>query len=355
MLKAIKKIHPDGYQNYGDRPMSKMQGPYYYRNKAQLQVRMINGQVAAGLYRRGTHDLVDLPTFCTQRPLTMKVMRQLCRIIENLGIPVYDEKSNRGIIKTLIVREAAASNQVQVTVVTNSKQLLHQRAFIQQVTETCPEVVSLLQNINPGRTSLIWGAKTKLVFGVPQIIEQIGDKKFKLSARAFFQLNSLQTAKLYQAIAKALNLNQRTKLLDAYCGAGTIGIYLANQVAQVRGMDVIPEAIEDAKQNARFNHCFNTYYECGKAEEVIPRWLRDGFKPDAIVVDPPRTGLDQSLISSLMQAKAADFVYVSCNPSTLARDLVKMASNYQVEYLQPFDMFPQTARIEVLVKLKLKI
>lgn len=355
ILQALRKFRPAGYQTYQVLPMIGMQEPFYYRNKAQFQVRIINGHVAAGLYRRGTHELVDLPTFCTQRPLTMKVMRQICRIIENLQIPVYDEKSNSGIIKTLIVREAAGSNQVQVTIVTNSKKLLHQRAFIQQINENCPEVVSLVQNFNPGRTSLIWGAKTKLLFGIPQIIEQIGDKKFKLSARAFFQLNSQQTAKLYQAVAKALNLNRNTKLLDAYCGAGTIGIYLADQVAQVRGMDVIPEAIEDAKQNARFNHCFNTYYECGKAEEVIPRWLEDGFKPDAIVVDPPRTGLNQGLISSLKQAKAADFVYVSCNPSTLARDLVKLAKHYQVEYLQPFDMFPQTARIEVLVKLKLKI
>jgi tRNA (uracil-5-)-methyltransferase len=355
ILQALKKFHPAGYQNYQVLPMVGMQEPFYYRNKAQFQVRMINGHVAAGLYRRGTHDLVDLPSFCTQRPLTMKVMQGICQIIENLQIPVYDEKSNNGSIKTLIVREATATEQVQVTVVTNSKKLRHQRAFIQQVSESCPEVVSIVQNINPGRTSLIWGSKTELLFGVPQIIETIGNKKFKLSARAFFQLNSQQTAKLYQAIATALNLKPSTNLLDAYCGAGTIGIYLADQVAQVKGMDIIPAAIEDAKQNARFNHCFNTYYECGKAEEVIPRWLQAGFKPDAIVVDPPRTGLDQGLISSLLQAKATDFVYVSCNPSTLARDLIKLAKNYQIEYLQPFDMFPQTARIEVLVKLKLKI
>lgn len=351
---ALKKYRPTGYKSYQLRPMLGMSEPYYYRNKAQFQVRKVNDRVIAGLYRRGSHQLVDLPTFSTQRPATMKVMRQLCRIIEELQLPVYDEKQAAGIIKTLIVRESMATGQVQVTIVTNSEKFIQQRSFVERVIHDLPEVVSLMQNYNPGKTSLIWGKKTKRLYGQQQITEKIADKKYQLSAQAFFQLNSAQTLKLYQAIADALNLTGKENLIDAYCGAGTIGIYLADQVAQVRGMDIIPAAIADARQNAKLNHCFNTHYECGKAEQIIPHWQKMGFAVDAIVVDPPRTGLDRKLISSIIQSKIKKLVYVSCNPSTLARDLVWLARKYRIAYLLPIDMFPQTARIEVLVKLSLR-
>ncbi|WP_281164368.1 23S rRNA (uracil(1939)-C(5))-methyltransferase RlmD [Liquorilactobacillus sicerae] len=352
---ALRKYHPMGYKNYQIKPMLGMKEPYYYRNKAQFQVRKVNGQVIAGLYRRGSHQLVDLPTFTTQRPLTMKIIRQLCRIIEELQLPVYDEKKNAGIIKTLIVRESTATGQAQVTIVTNSEKFIQQRAFIERLTHDLPEVVSLMQNYNPGKTSLIWGEKTKRLYGQQQLTEKIADKKYKLSAQAFFQLNSVQTAKLYQAIADALDLTGKEKLIDAYCGAGTIGIYLADQVAEVRGMDIIPAAIDDARQNAKLNHCFNTHYECGKAEQIIPYWQKMGFVADAIVVDPPRTGLDRKLISSIIQSRTKNLIYVSCNPSTLARDLVWLTKKYQVAYILPIDMFPQTARIEALVKLNLRV
>ncbi|MFT8459846.1 MAG: 23S rRNA (uracil(1939)-C(5))-methyltransferase RlmD [Liquorilactobacillus ghanensis] len=351
---ALEKFRPHGFQHYQILPTIGMTDPYAYRDKAQFQIREQNGKVIAGLYRRGTHEVVDLPIFSTQRPLTMKVIRQVCQLIEQLHIPVYNEKQNSGIIKTLVVRESFSTQQVQLTIITNSAKLIHQAALIRAIQQNLPEVVSILQNINPGRQSLVWGQQTKLLAGQEKISEQLGTKKYNLSARAFFQLNPEQTLKLYQKVSTALALQENDELLDAYCGVGTIGIFLAEQVASVRGMDTVPAAIADAKENAAINGCQNVSYVCGPAETVLPTWLKAGFHPTAAVVDPPRTGLEQQLLSALLQARPPKLVYVSCNPSTLARDLLKLAKYYQVNYLLPIDMFPQTPRVEVVVKLTLK-
>ena len=211
-----------------------------------------------------------------------------------------------------------------------------------------------MQNVNPGRTSLIWGEKTNLLAGRDYIMESLGKVKFKLSARAFFQLNPIQTKKLYDQVKQALDLQPDETLIDAYCGVGTIGLYVAGQAKEVRGMDIIPEAIEDARYNAQLSGRDNTYYEAGKAEDLIPKWNQDGFVPDALVVDPPRTGLDDKLIQTILKYQPRKLVYVSCNPSTLARDMVKLTSKYDVEYIQSIDMFPQTARCEAVVKFKLR-
>ena len=172
--------------------------------------------------------------------------------------------------------------------------------------------------------------------------------------RAFFQLNPAQTKVLYDEVKKALELAPNETLIDAYCGVGTIGLYVARDAKEVRGMDIIPEAIADARVNARLSGLSNVQYEVGGAEKWIPQWNRLGFVPDALVVDPPRTGLDQQLIETIIKYRPRKFVYVSCNPSTLARDLVQLTKVYDVEYIQSVDMFPQTARCEAVVKFSLR-
>lgn len=158
----------------------------------------------------------------------------------------------------------------------------------------------------------------------------------------------MQTEKLYNEVRRALNLTGTERIIDAYCGAGTIGLSLAGQVREVRGMDVIPEAIEDAKHNAALNQVTNSYYEVGKAETILPKWLEEGFQADAVILDPPRVGCDQALIRALLDYAPKQIVYVSCNPSTLARDLVLFSKEYQINAIQPVDMFPQTAHVETV-------
>ncbi|MFD1484082.1 23S rRNA (uracil(1939)-C(5))-methyltransferase RlmD [Lacticaseibacillus baoqingensis] len=346
---ALAKFKPAGWQHYQLRPTIGAAHPMHYRNKAQFPVRVVDGHVRAGLYAPNSHDLVPLTTFATQRPLTMQIITQLCQLLEDLAVPIYDEAANSGIVKTLVVRETTRG-QAQVTFVTNSKKLPHTAQLLAGIAETLPAVVSIAQNINPGKTSMVWGPETKLLAGAPYVIETIMGKQFQLSPQAFLQLNPEQTEKLYQVALEALDLQPNDTLVDAYAGVGTIGLSLAHQAKTVRGMETIPEAVADANANAALNGITNAHYELGKAETVFPQWLQAGFHPDAVIVDPPRAGLDPSFIAALLKAKPKRFVYISCNPSTLARDLVALSRDWQVDYIQSIDMFPQTARCEAVVK-----
>lgn len=354
VVQSLEKFKPRGFRNYDIRSTMGMEDPYAYRNKAQFQVREQDGHVEAGLYETGSHDLVDLATCSVQIPATMEVLRKVVAKIEELGIPVYNEEQNSGIIKTIVTRVAHQSGDIQLTFITNSAKLPKKHALIEYIQNELPEVVSIMQNINPGKQSLVWGDETVHLAGEDAIIEQLGDLQFRLSARAFLQLNPQQTQVLYDEAAKALDLSKEDNLVDAYAGIGTIGLSLADQVAEVRGMEVIPDAVEDANYNAQLNGINNASYEVGTAESLLPKWLDDGFFIDALVVDPPRAGLDQHLIDSILDARPMKFVYVSCNPSTLARDLVTLAKDYEVEYMQPVDMMPQTPKCEVVVKLNLR-
>ena len=181
------------------------------------------------------------------------------------------------------------------------------------------------------------------------------DYNFALSPRAFYQLNPKQTEVLYSQAVEALEVDKDEHLIDAYCGVGTIGLAFANKVKSIRGMDIIPEAIEDARKNAKSLGLGNTHYEVGKAEDIIPRWYKEGYRADALIVDPPRTGLDDKLLKTILDYTPEKMVYVSCNVSTLARDLVSLAKVYDVNYIQSVDMFPHTARTEAVVKLTKKM
>jgi 23S rRNA (uracil-5-)-methyltransferase RumA len=347
---ALEKFKPQGYQNFKIRSTMGMNDPYGYRNKAQFPVRMQDGKVIAGLFKEGTHDLVDLPTCAVQYPTTMKVMRKIVEFIQELEIPVFDESNHSGIIKTVIVRAALNTDDVQVVFVTNTPKFVKKGYMLKKIMLDLPEVTSVMQNINPGDSPLIWGEKTIHLAGKDTMIEKIKGLSFELSARAFLQLNSIMLPQLYEVAISALELTGNEKIVDAYSGVGTIGLPLAKHADEIRGMDIIPEAVADANRNAMMNKIRNAYYEVGKAEDLLPAWLAEGFKPDAIIVDPPRTGLDDKLIAAILKSAPQKFVYVSCNPSTLAADLVALTRKYNVDYIQPIDMMPQTPRCEAVVK-----
>lgn len=346
---ALAKYKPAGWQHYDVRATIGAKHPLHYRNKASFQVRMIDGHVQAGLYAPNSHRLVPLTDFATQRPLTMRVLNQLCKILEAAQVPIYDEAAKSGIVKTLVVRETTTGD-VQVTFVTNTAKFVHQGAVLRAIASDLPCVVSVSQNINPGATSLVWGPETKLLAGSPDVTETILGRQFRLSPEAFLQLNPEQTTRLYQLAIDALALQPHETLVDAYAGVGTIGLSLAHLAQSVRGMETIPAAVADANANAELNHITNAHYEVGSAETVFPKWLAEGFKPDAVIVDPPRAGLDPAFIQALHDAAPKRFVYISCNPSTLARDLKVLSHDWRVAYIQSIDMFPQTARCEAVVK-----
>jgi 23S rRNA (uracil1939-C5)-methyltransferase len=328
-----------------------MENPWNYRNKAQFQVGEQNQKVIAGLYGLNSHRLIDIETCPIQHSATNKVTNIVKTILQDLRIPIYDERKRTGIVRTIISRVGFETGEVQVVLVTSQKDIPRKDLLVDEIKKRLPEVKSIMQNINGRKTSLIFGDETIPLSGEEVIQEVLGDLSFELSARAFFQLNPIQTVKLYDEVKKAADLTGNEKIVDAYCGVGTIGLWLAKDAKEIRGMDTIAESIEDARKNAKKHGYQNAKYVVGKAEYWLPKWVKEGWKPDVVVVDPPRTGCDKELLKAILKVKPQKVVYVSCNPSTLAKDVEKLTKFYRVEYIQPVDMFPHTAHVEAVAKL----
>jgi len=333
------------------RPTIGMDDPWHYRNKSQFQTGVKKGRVIAGLYSMNSHELIDIDRCFIQHDATNRVTTVVKTILQDLRIPIYHERKKTGVVRTIVARVGFFTGDVQLVVVTATKELPRKELFVAEVKRRLSEVKSIAQNINGQKTSLIFGDETIVLAGEPYIQEVLGDLSFELSARAFFQLNPIQTVKLYDEVKKAAALTGQERIVDAYCGVGTIGLWLAREAKEVRGMDTIPEAIDDARQNAERHGFTNVTYAVGKAETLLPKWVKEGWKPDVIVVDPPRTGCDNALLKTILQVKPKTVVYVSCNPSSLARDIDTLAKQYRVEYIQPFDLFPHTAHVESVAKL----
>lgn len=331
-----------------------MENPWGYRNKSQFQVGTKDGKVLAGLYGLNSHRLINIEKCAVQHPLTSKATETVKSILQDLKIPIYNERSRKGIVRTIVARAGVATGELQIVLITSVKELPKKELIIQEIKKRLPEVKSIVQNINGQKTSLIFGNETETLEGKDFIQETLGDLSFELSARTFFQLNPEQTVKLYNEVKKATALTGQEKVVDAYCGVGTIGLWLADGASEIRGMDVIEESIADAKKNAARHGVNHATYVTGKAEEWLPKWLKNGWKPDVVVVDPPRTGCDDRFLQTVLKVKPQTFVYVSCNPSTLTKDIQTLSSKYHVEYIQPVDMFPQTAHVEAIAKLTLK-
>ena len=348
LKQALNKFKPDNYENYRLLPTLGMDNPVHYRAKLQFQTRLIKGKVKAGLYAQNSHYLIDLKDCMVQDQKTQEVINRIGQLLDYYRLPLYDERKRQG-VRTVMVRRARQSGEIQVIFVLS--RTLNLLPLVEDLAGDFPDLVTVAVNYNQNKSSEIYGDKTEIIWGQEAIEEGVLDYEFSLSPRAFYQLNPQQTEILYSEAVKALDVRETDHLIDAYCGVGTIGFAFANKVASVRGMDIIPQAIEDAKRNASRMGFSNTHYEAGTAEEIIPKWYREGYRANAMIVDPPRTGLDEKLLAVIRQYPPEKMVYVSCNVSTLARDLVELAKVFDIDYIQSVDMFPHTARTEAVVKL----
>ncbi|SDO69341.1 23S rRNA (uracil-5-)-methyltransferase RumA [Streptococcus equinus] len=348
IAQSLKKFKPAGYEDFEIRHTLGMEVPYHYRAKLQFQTRSFKGKVKAGLFEEGSHRLVDIKDCLVQDELTQAIINRVTELLEKHHIPIYDERKIAG-IRTVMIRKAKASNQVQIIFITSRDVFL--APVIKALTAEFEEIKGIAVNYNRSKSSDIYGEKTEVIWGNADISEEVLNYQFSLSPRAFYQLNPEQTQVLYSQAVAALDVTENDHVIDAYCGVGTIGFAFADKVKSVRGMDIIPEAIADAKKNAQRMGFDNTHYEAGRAEEIIPKWYKEGYRADALIVDPPRTGLDDKLLDTILKYQPAKMVYVSCNTATLARDLVKLSKVYDVHYIQSVDMFPHTARTEAVVKL----
>ncbi|MBA9084965.1 23S rRNA (uracil1939-C5)-methyltransferase [Fontibacillus solani] len=344
-----------GIDNVRMKPILGMEHPWGYRNKAQLQLGMQQEGLIAGLYAADSHKLIDITGCPIQHPKINEAVDKARNVLQRLQIPVYKDKSGQGLVRTIVARWGFQSGQLQITLITTSDKLPQREELIKSLRLALPELTSIALNVNPKNTSLIFGNKTIFLWGEDNIQESLGDLEFTLSPRAFFQLNPLQTVKLYESVRTAAGLTGRETVVDAYCGTGTIGLWLAPYAGEVRGIESIPEAVEDARSNAERNGRTNAVFYEGYAEELLPRWVKSGFSPDVIIADPPRTGLDPRFIEAVLRTKPKRFIYVSCNPSTLAKDCKTLLDGgYSIEWVQPVDMFPQTSHVECTVLLKWK-
>lgn len=331
-----------------------MEYPWNYRNKSQFQVGQRDGKLLAGLYGINSHKLVDIQHCAVQHSATNKATSTVKKILQDLKVSVYNEKTRKGIVRTIVARIGVKTEELQIVLITSQRELPYKDEIVARIKQALPEVTSIVQNVNGQKTSLIFGDETRLLEGREFIQETLGELEFELSARTFFQLNPEQTVNLYNEVKEAAGLTGVEKVVDAYCGVGTIGLWLADGAEEIRGMDVIADSIEDAEKNAERHGISHATYVVGKAEQVLPKWAKEGWKPDVLVVDPPRTGLDQQLLNTILKVKPKKIVYVSCNPSTLAKDISVLVSKYKVGYIQPVDMFPQTSHIESVTSLILK-
>lgn len=354
IIQALEKYVKPLAETVEVRPTLGMDNPWHYRNKSQFQVRKEGKRVYAGLFAENSNQLLNINDCLVQHPLTSKITVATRKAFQKLNIPIYDGKTLNGLMRTIVVRTGVKTGETQVVLVTTRNEIPHEKELIERILKIDPSIVSIVQNVNGEKTSLIFGDSTFVLHGKETIHEELGELAFDLSARAFFQLNPSQTVHLYNEIKTAAALTGREKIVDAYCGVGTIGLWLAKDAKEVRGMDIVAESVWDARENAKNQGFKHTKYAIGTAEDLLLQWRIDGFKPDVITVDPPRTGLSDEFIKTVLKIKPKRFVYTSCNPSTLAKDLQKLITKYDVEYIQPVDMFPQTAQVEAVVKLTLK-
>lgn len=352
-LKAKRDLVIEAFQRYTSlkhppvREAIGMENPWSYRNKAQFQVGIDQGKVVTGLYSAGSHRLVDLTGCPIQHPQVNEIIQITRDVLEELEIPIYNERKRTGLVRTIVARASFETGESQLTLVTRAEELPRLKELILELRTRLPQLVGISQNINRSKTSLIFGDETRLLWGKEKIKERLGEVEFSLSPRAFFQLNPEQTVKLYNLVKEAAALTGKERVVDAYCGVGTIGLWLAPDAKEVRGMEIIEEAVQDARENARLAGYKHVHFEVGKAEVLLPRWAKEGFKADVVVVDPPRTGLDKYLMDAIIKVKPSRMVYVSCNPSTLAKDCdYLMKQGFVIKWIQPIDMFPQTSHVE---------
>ncbi|MER1954600.1 MAG: 23S rRNA (uracil(1939)-C(5))-methyltransferase RlmD [Desemzia incerta] len=327
-----------------------MEEPWGYRNKAQVPVRKVEGLLTTGFFRKNSHDLIPMEDFYIQDPKIDEAIIAVRDIMREYGVKPYNEKDNTGNLRHIVVRRGYHTGEMMIVLVTRTAKLFPTSKIIPAIQEALPEVVSIVQNVNPRGTNVILGEEAIVLYGEDKYRDELMGNTFEISHRSFYQVNPLQTEKLYQTVLDFAAMTGEETVIDAYCGIGTITLALAKKAKEVYGIEIVEMAVEDAKRNAALNGVENVTYQLGAAEEVMLKWAEEERTADLLVVDPPRKGLEGQFIDAVLEMKPSKMVYVSCNPATLARDLALLAEGgYNVEKIQPVDLFPQTNHVETVV------
>ncbi|URZ05140.1 23S rRNA (uracil(1939)-C(5))-methyltransferase RlmD [Clostridium felsineum] len=330
-----------------------METPNYYRNKVQLPVGEVNGEVKIGFYRERSHDIIEVDKCFIQDDTANEIMLVVKKWIKDFNIEAYNEALGKGVLRHIMIRKAFKTGQIMLVLVTNTEKLPQKKELIHRITTEIKGIKGIIQNINNKKTNVVLGQREITLWGENIIEDYIGEFKFNVSSKSFFQVNPVQTEKLYETALRFAGLTGNEVVFDAYCGTGTISLFLSQKANKVYGVEMVPEAIENAKINAQQNGVDNAEFIVGKAEEEIPKLIEKGIKPEIVVVDPPRKGCEKALLESIASGEPRTIVYVSCDPATLSRDLgILNELGYEVKEVQPVDMFPETGHVETVVLLQ---
>ncbi|MBQ5754440.1 MAG: 23S rRNA (uracil(1939)-C(5))-methyltransferase RlmD [Oscillospiraceae bacterium] len=333
-------------------PIVGMEEPFHYRNKAIATFTLQKGRLAAGIYQEGTHRVVPARGCLLQSEVLNQTVEAVVKAANACRYTPYNEDKGTGLLRHVQARHAFATGQVLVTVVTGQPELPGAKNFVKELRRLAPWVTSVVQNYNPRATSAVLGKQEKVLYGSGMVRDELCGKSFLLSSRSFYQVNPAQTEKLYSLALEAAGLTGTEKVIDAYCGAGTIGLAAAPHAGQVLGVELNPDAARDAVGNAKFNKAANARFYCGDATQWLAQMAARGEKADVVFLDPPRQGSTPEFLNSVLALAPRRVVYVSCGPDTQDRDLeILVKGGYRVQSIQPVDMFPHTDHVETVVAL----
>lgn len=322
-----------------------MDNPYYYRNKAIFP---INENKKIGLYAERSHNIIPIKECKIQ---TKKSQEIASFILDNWKETIYDEFTGKGLLRNIMIREGFSTGQIMVVLVQNGEKHFDPEQLVKQF----PEIATVIINVNTKNTNVLLGDKNIVEYGEGYINDILGEYTFKISTKSFYQINPIQTKILYEKAIELTNLNEEDILFDLYCGIGTIGIFASKKVKKVYGIEIVPDAIKNAKENAKINEINNIEFIEGDVEKAFDQLInKEKILPTAIVVDPPRKGLDETTINNILKIKPNKLTYISCNPATMARDLSKLEGKYEIKIIQPVDMFPYTKHVECVTVLSKK-
>ena len=336
-------------------PTVGMDVPYYYRNKIQMPFgKDEKGNVYCGFYKENTHVIVPVNECFIEDQRATHILQVVKKLMKSFRVDPYNEDSRRGIIRHVLIRTSYYKKQVMVVLVTNVDVFPSRGNFVKELVKECPEITTVVQNINSRSTNVILGEKERVLFGPGYIEDSLCGLWFQISAKSFYQTNPVMTEKLYSLAMEAAHLKDTDIVLDAYSGIGTIGLVASRSVKEVISVEIVPQAVRDAIKNAKRNGVVNFREYAADASDFIVKYAKEGGKIDVLFMDPPRKGSDEKFLNAVLKLKPKRIVYISCEPSTLARDVAYIANSYEIETIQPVDMFPQSFHVETVVLLTRK-
>lgn len=337
-------------------PVLGMKMPYHYRNKAQYPIGTDkNGKPVMGVFANRTHEIIPIQTCLIQNEKIEELAKFIFDYIVKNKISIYDEKTGRGLIRHIVTKIGIKTDEMMCILVINGEKIPREKELVSEITGHFPKVKTIIKNINRKNTNVILGQQNINLYGEGYIKDELGDYVFKISPLSFYQVNPLQAECLYQMGVEAAKITKQDIVFDLYCGIGTISLFMSKFAKKVYGIEIVKEAVEMAKENARLNQVNNVDFIAGDVEKALERLLYEQkVIPDVVMLDPPRKGLDSKSIENLLMIRPKRLVYISCNPATLMRDLAKLEVLYEVKALKPVDMFPFTSHVECVAVLQLK-